>query len=51
MLAFSRSKWRAMTGYAVAAAGMILFTQLDRVESWRMETIPFLTVAVVATRQ
>jgi hypothetical protein len=36
MLAFSRSKWTAMTGYAVAAAGMILFTQLDRVENWRM---------------
>lgn len=39
MLAFSRSKWTAMTGYAVAAAGMILFTQLDRVESCCHSTI------------
>ena len=31
MLAFSRAKWIALTGYALAAAGIILFTQHDRI--------------------
>jgi hypothetical protein len=29
MLAFSRAKRTAVTGYAFAAAGIILYTQLD----------------------
>jgi hypothetical protein len=48
MSAFSRSQWTAMTGYAIAAAGIILFTQLDRVESWRMGA-NVLGAAVVAS--
>ena len=36
MLAFSKAKWTAVTGYAFAAAGTIIFTQLDRIEDLRM---------------
>ncbi|MFZ0420403.1 MAG: hypothetical protein WAM04_20030 [Candidatus Sulfotelmatobacter sp.] len=36
MLAFSRAKWTAVTGYTCAAAGTITFTQLDRIENLRM---------------
>jgi hypothetical protein len=36
MLALSRAKWIALTGYALAAAGIILFRQLDRIEALRL---------------
>jgi hypothetical protein len=36
MLVFSRAKWTALTGYAFAATGTILYTQLDRVADLRM---------------
>jgi hypothetical protein len=35
-MAFSRAKWTAVTGYALAAAGILLFTQLDRIANLRM---------------
>jgi hypothetical protein len=31
MVAFNRAKWTALTGYAFAAAGIVLYTQLDRI--------------------
>jgi len=36
MLAFSKAKWTALTGYALAAAGILLYTQLDRIVDLRM---------------
>jgi hypothetical protein len=36
MLAFSRAKGIALTGYGLAAAGIILFTQLDRIVDLRL---------------
>ena len=36
MLAFSKAKWTALTGYAFAAAGIIVYTQLDRIADLRM---------------
>ena len=33
---FSKAKWTAVTGYACAAAGTILFTQLNRIANFRM---------------
>ena len=36
MLASSRAKSIALTGYALATAGIVLFTQLDRVEALRI---------------
>jgi hypothetical protein len=36
MLAFSRAKWIALTGYTLAAVGIILFTQLDRIVALRI---------------
>jgi hypothetical protein len=36
MLAFGRAKWTALTGYALAAAGIILYTQLGRVADLRL---------------
>jgi hypothetical protein len=36
MLAFSKARWTALTGYALAAAGIILYTQLDRIVNLRM---------------
>jgi hypothetical protein len=31
MVALNRAKWTVLIGYAVAAVGMVVFTQLDRV--------------------
>ena len=36
MVAFSRAKWTALTGYAFAAAGIVLYTQLDRIVGLRL---------------
>jgi hypothetical protein len=36
MLAFSKAKRTAVTGYAFAAAGIILYAQLDRIVDLRM---------------
>jgi len=36
MSADSRAKWIALAGYAFAAAGIILYTQLDRIVNLRM---------------
>jgi hypothetical protein len=36
MLAFTRAKWAALSGYAIAAAGIILYTQLDRIVDLKM---------------
>lgn len=36
MLAFTRAKWIAVTGYAVAAAGSIVFTQLGNIADLRV---------------
>ena len=35
MLRQTRAKWLAMMGYAFAAAGILLYTQLDKIENWR----------------
>ena len=36
MLAFSKLKWIALSGYALALLGIILFTQLDRIVNLRL---------------
>lgn len=36
MLALSKAKWTALTGYALAAAGILVYTQLDRIVDLRM---------------
>jgi len=48
MLAFSKAKWTAVTGYAFAAAGIIIFTQLDRIVDLRLGA-RVLNVAAVGT--
>ena len=39
MLANSRAKWTALAGYAFAAAGIILYTQLDRILNLMGESV------------
>jgi len=36
MVSFSTAKWTALMGYAFAAAGILLYTQLDRIVDLRM---------------
>jgi hypothetical protein len=36
MLALSKAKWTALAGYAFAAAGIIFYTQLDRIVDLKM---------------
>jgi len=36
MFSYSTAKWTALTGYAFAAAGILLYTQLGRVVDLRM---------------
>jgi hypothetical protein len=48
MLTLSRAKLTALTGYALAAAGIVLYTQLDRVVELRLgDTV--LNLAIVSS--
>jgi hypothetical protein len=48
MLAFTRAKWIALTGYAVAVAGSIVYTQLGNIANLRVSDTIF-NVAIVGS--